>query len=300
LITGNYTKSKEMEDIGGDITGYSQMVNRLKKIDDPDKRAQQLEKIKTSYEKTYLYGLDKLGSEMGYGTSTIRGNQLPSLSNSSLLLGQYLDALQRYFKDTKKQRKAEKNAGERAARSKNSDEFIVQVNDYIEIIYDVLQQEIQKDPIALIRRLLKFGGIEKDLYYIAAGLSPNDPTASAAVSTLFNGEWEKMRDALLKSRSLGIEIERETAGTGANNISVKITSNGLGLTKDWPAGTTLVRFKIWKDTKDGRISLPKFFEADMVVVNQVPNKSGTKMIRGNEVDQNSLLRKYATAKKNID
>ena len=173
------------------------------------------------------------------------------------------------------------------------------VNDYVEIIYDVLEQEINKNPTAIIRRILKFGGIEEDLYYIAAGLSPNDSTASAAVSTLFNGEWENMRDSLLKSRSLSISLERQTNSKGANNIYVKITSNGLGLTKKWKAGTTLVRFKIWKDAADGRISLPKFFEEDMVKVDQRPSANGKKMVGGKTVDQNSLLRRYATGERNM-
>lgn len=297
LITGKY--SKEMEDMGGDISGYVSMVNRLKTIEDPDQRAAQLQKIKSSYEKTYLYTLDKLGSEMGYGTTTLKGNQIPDLSRSSLLLGQYLDALSRYFKDSKKQRRAEKDSGERGTRSSYSDEFTMHVNDYVEIIYDVLEQEINKNPTAIIRRILKFGGIEEDLYYIAAGLSPNDSTASAAVSTLFNGEWENMRDSLLKSRSLSISLERQTNSKGANNIYVKITSNGLGLTKKWKAGTTLVRFKIWKDDKDGRISLPKFFEEDMVKVDQRPSANGKKMVGGKTVDQNSLLRRYATGERNM-
>ena len=298
LITGKYTK--EMENLGGDIAGYSAAINRLKDIKDPDKRTEQLAKIKSSYEKTYLYTLDKMGTKMGYGTSTLKGNQIADIhKNSALLLGQYLDALQRYFKDSKKQRRAEKDAGLRAQRSGRGEEFTVQVNDYIEIVYDILNQEIKKNPIAVIRKLLKFGGIEKDLYYIAAGLSPKSSTASAAVSTLFDGEWEKMRDALLKSKSLSIEIQKKTTNAGANNIFVEIKSNGLGLTKDWKAGTTLVRFTIWKDDKDTRITLPKFNDEDMVKVDQRTSADGKRKVGGKTVDANSLLRKYGSGKINI-
>ena len=297
LITGKYTK--ELEDMGGALGGYSRMVNDLNKVKDPQERKEKLAKIKVSYEKTYLYQLDKLGTEMGYGTSTLRGNQLPTLSNSSLLLGQYLDAMQNYFKNIKKERKAHKDLH---GKSKGTfdDQFIVHVNDYMNIVYDVLEQEIQKDEIKLIRSILKFGGIEKDLYYIAAGLSPKDPTASAAVSTLFNGEWEKLRDTLLKSKSLYIELDKVGKDNGTNNIMVRIKSNGIGVSKKWKAGTTLVRFSIYKDRQDARISLPKFADQpdSEKIVTGFKTKKGADQTQ--TIDKSGLLRKYTTGKYNID
>ena len=297
LISGKYTK--ELEDMGGSLAGYSRMVNDLEGVTDPGERKEKLAKIKASYEKTYLYELDKIGTTMGYGSSTLKGNQIPSLSNSSLLLGQYLDALMNYFQSVKKERSMHKKEHGKSMGS-HENEFIVHVNDYMEIIYDVLQNEIENNEVKLIRSILKFGGIEKDLYYIAAGLSPDNPTASAAISTLFNGEWEKMRDTLLKSKSLYIETERVEKNNGINNILVKIKSNGLGLSKDWEAGTTLVRFSLYKDRQDARITLPKFFEEDNVKVGQRLSTNGKRMIGGKTVDQNSLLRKYATGKYNIE
>ena len=288
FITGKYTK--EIEDLGGALGGYSRMVNDLKKIEDPAERKNQLERIKDSYEKTYLYQLDKIGTEMGYGTSTIRGNELSNMSNRSLLLGQYLDALTRYFNDIKKERSAFKKEHGKSKGS-HEEEFIVNVNDYIEILYDILMQKKEENETQIIRSILKFGGIEKDLYYIAAGVAPDDKKGSAAISTLFNNDWEKMRDTLLRSRSLILDVEKGENTKGVSNIIVRIKR------KD---GTTLVRFGIWKDRQDARISLPKFSEDGEYEKIDTGYKTPKGKPRMKTVDQSGLLRKYATGKHNID
>ena len=282
LITGKYTK--EMSDMGGDITGYSQMVNGLKKIKDPEKRKNQLEKIKDSYEKTYLYTLDKLGTKLGYGTSTLKNNDIASLSNRSLLLGQYLDALSRYFKTSKKEKRAGGEYG---------DDLIVNINDYMAIIYDVLEQRIsnKKTKQDTIQAILKFGGIEKNLYYLAAGVAPGDKQGSAAVTTLFNNDYEKMVKELLNTE-LDMTLDYETKGTGKNSIIIRVHR------KD---GTTLVRFNLYKDHQDTRITLPSFsHDGEYEKVDMRPSKDGSRMIGGKTVDQSKLLRKFATNKYNMD
>jgi len=170
--------------------------------------------------------------------------------------------------------------------------FVVHYNDYISIIYDVLEQRIsnKKTKQDTIQAILKFGGIEKDLYYLAAGVAPGDKEGSAAVTTLFNNDYEKMVKELLKTE-LDMTLEYDSKGTGKNNLVIRVHRLD---------GTTLIRFHLYKDHQDTRISLPSFsHDGEYEKVDQRVNKKG-KLVGGKTVDQSKLLRKFATNKYNMD
>ena len=172
-------------------------------------------------------------------------------------------------------------------------DFVVTVNDYMAIIADVLEQRLanKKTKQDTIQAVLKFGGIKKDLYYLAAGVAPGDKQGSAAVSTLFDHDYEKMVKELLKTE-LDMTLEYEHKNTGKNEIIIRIHR------KD---GTTLVRFTLYKDHQDTRISLPAFsHDGEYEKVDQRPSKDGKRMVGGKTVDQSKLLRKFGTKRINMD
>ena len=243
LLTGKYTK--EYENIDSTITSYTAQLKKLERITDPDERIKQLAKVKKTYEGTYLYKLDQIGKDIGYWNN----------KGKNKYLGEYLNSLDNYFKEYKKNKKMGQKNGT-VSKLKNAPPdtgHIAEINDYILIIHDVLETKVKSDKQGVIQAILKFGGIEKDLYYLAAGVNPNDKAASAAVSTLYNKDYKEMVKELLDTE-LDIDFEIKGKKNGASNIVARI--------KRKTDQTTLVKFDIYKDDKEARISLPTFADQD--------------------------------------
>ena len=257
LLTGKY--SKDYENITTDLGSYSKQLKKLEKIEDPDARIKQLAIIKKSYEGTYLHKLDMMGKKMGYWNN----------KGKNKYLGEYLSSLDNYFKEYKKNKKMGQKNGT-VSKLKNAPPdtgHIAEINDYILIIHDVLETKVKSDKQGVIQAILKFGGIEKDLYYLAAGVNPNDKAASAAVSTMYNNDYKKMVKELLNTE-LDIDFEIKGKKTGSSSIVARV--------KRKTDQTTLVKFEIYKDTAQARISLPTFADQDT------------------QGGKDKLLKKYAT------
>jgi hypothetical protein len=220
-VKGNKNTPAQRRDVARKIKKYRATVSEAKEL---------VEEANENYKKTLEYTLDQLGESIGIETS-----------------------LSKYMKDIVKTFKEYGSAPGRAnARdpAKRKDEKITLKNkeaikEYMLIIKKALQRHM-KSPAKkeeMIRGIMKLGGIESGLDYVALGVNPDDQDASWAISTLGSNEYKKLE-----------KIIRGTLGA-----SVIETSNGEGLrfvvTKN---KKEILSFGIGKSVNNSRIYLPTF------------------------------------------
>ena len=246
LITGKY--NTDNDDIDGALASFTRALTKHNKMvedgESPEKIIAQKAKCDEIYKRTYLAELDKQGQKLGY----------------DYLLGDYLYYLgkdhKHYLQGKKSEKKAKVAAGEMPASGKGSQvpmapEFHAMMDDYVSIIEKLLK-DLNKTPSGknkLIEAFVKFGGIEEDLHYVAAGIADpkGDAAVRSAVSTLYNKEYETRRDSVLVDpKLLEVQIER------ASRSKIILT---LVRKKDQQE---LITFDFVHNQRDVHIKLPKF------------------------------------------
>ena len=234
---GKYSTNfvKSLDEYGG-LRSLTRKANKLKEAKesgaDRSTRIKLAKEVEEAYQGTYLAWLDEEGKKLGYG---------------ELGLGRYVSELRDYFNNFK-------SAGGKKHGSKDGRRvaaFSAKVDDYINVLRDLIDSKLKgKDKEEIIDGIMRLGGLEPNLYYIAAGVDPKDPEASLAISTLSSSGYQKKLDELFGKEALDARTLKTKSGDLFFIVSNRNTKRDI------------VSFQIYKSHQDTRIELPYFAPED--------------------------------------
>lgn len=184
------------------------------------------------YENTIEYELDELGASIGMKSSL------------SLYMEEIVGAFERYQQAPGDNRSPDPKL--QKPKSVTLDDQKMR-KEYFNIIKKALDAKIRKggkEMDELIQGILKLGGIETGLDYVALGVNPDDKDASWAISTLGNKDYKKLEKILRGKLSAHTTIGKR--------VEFHITKNDK----------TILTFPIIKEINNARIRLPKFGGGD--------------------------------------
>ena len=182
------------------------------------------------YKNTVEYALDELGEKIGYETS----------------LSKYMKEVDEVFKEYL----VAPGRANATDESKRKPADIVMRNtdtqkEYMSIIKRALDMTLKspKKKEQLIQGILKLGGIESGLDYLALGVNPDDKEASWAVSTLGNKDYAKLEKVIMSNLDAHVDFI-----SGGKGLVFTITKNKK----------EIMSFDIHKHVNNVRINLPHF------------------------------------------
>jgi len=188
----------------------------------------QVEDAQEEYKNTLEYNLDELGKSLGY--KTLMAKYMVALT----------DRFTAYNKAPGDARKGTKDADLVLDNRKATKEYMTVIRKALEAY---LKNPRKKQE--MIRGILKLGGIETGLQYVALGLDKDSTTGkeiSAAVSTLGNKDYKKLEKLILSN--LDAKVEPNKDGT----LSFTVIKNKQ----------SVASFTIKREINNSRVTLPSF------------------------------------------